>query len=355
MKIFLSEQLKQLRKKKGNTQKELAMHLGITTQSVSKWERDDGYPDITLLPAIASYYNVSVDDLLGVGVVEKEKKLNEYKDKGVILHQAGKNAERVSLWREAQKEFPNDLSVICELMYALATEDSEKNELEIIACGKMILENSTDNCLRAGAIQMLCFAYSSNGDKDKAKEYARMANNYYVTSNQLMAHALDGEEAVEFCQGNIQSLVEIIGNNALIMLENGKYCENDRIKILEFVISYYELLYCDGNCGFYHRRLSEFYEYMAKSYLKLDCEDKMMECLERAAEHAIKFDTMSDGMFTSLMVNKVKKSSIIAVKNHTENRSGLLLKALKKERFAHLQDNSRMVKIIEKLEQVAVM
>ena len=355
MNIFLSEQLRKLRKKKGNTQEDLAEHLGITMQAVSKWEREEGYPDITLLPAIASYYNVSVDDLLGVGKIEKEKKMREYSDKNAELFRAGKNSERVALWREAKKEFPNDLSVIYELMYALQSESRKENADEIIEYGERILEESTDNHLRGGAIQSLCYTYYCKEDKDKAVKYANMANIYHLSSNQLMARVLEGEEAVEYCQENIQALFDLILSNTSLIMQNAKYTLEESIKACQFVIDCFSLLYTDGNCGFYHCRLATFYEIMANNYLKLKNIEKVLDCLEKAAEHAILFDTLKDGMFTAFMVNRVKISSTDAVKDHTENASGLRLKNLKMEKYAHLQDDPRMVRIVEKLMPVAIM
>ena len=81
MKIRLSEILKSLRREKGNTQEELAQYLGISPQSVSKWEREEGYPDIALLPEIAGYYRVSVDCLLGVDERAKEARVKEITDR----------------------------------------------------------------------------------------------------------------------------------------------------------------------------------------------------------------------------------------------------------------------------------
>ena len=174
--MSIGENIARFRKEKGWTQAELGDKLGVSNQAVSKWEREEGYPDITLLPAIASYYNVSVDDLLGVGEIEKKKKIEAYREKDLILHRVGKSSERVALWREAKKEFPNDLSVTCDLMHALSAEDRCGNADEIIECGERILTESTDDGLRYSAIQTLTFTYYyPKKDAEAAKKYAQMA------------------------------------------------------------------------------------------------------------------------------------------------------------------------------------
>lgn len=62
----------ELRKEKGIGQQELAEVLGVSFQSVSKWETGATMPDITLLPVIAGYFNVSVDELLGLKPLRKQ-------------------------------------------------------------------------------------------------------------------------------------------------------------------------------------------------------------------------------------------------------------------------------------------
>ena len=355
MTISLSEQLKKLRKEKGNTQDELASHLGITMQAISKWERSEGYPDITLLPAIASYYNVSIDDLLGVGEIQRQNKLDEYFNKAQELFCNGKTDERIAVWREAAKEFPNDLSVICQLMSALSDKSDEKSASEAKEYGERILRESTDSSLRADAIQCLWLNNYLSGNLEKAKEYANMAYSYSVTSNEMLSLLFIGDEAIKHCQMNIQRLIELIGHNTNVMCTKGNYTPEDAIKAYEFVLACYNLLYSDGVCGFYHIRYSELHLLLAIQYQKLNDTENVFKHLEKSAEHAVKYDSRKDGMYTAFMVNKVELSVNDAYKNYTENQCGLLLKFLRKDQFADLQNNPRMMKIIEKLTPVAIM
>lgn len=56
--------LAMLRKTKGMTQQEAAERLGVSNKTVSKWESGGGFPDITVLPALAELYGVTADDIL---------------------------------------------------------------------------------------------------------------------------------------------------------------------------------------------------------------------------------------------------------------------------------------------------
>ena len=61
----IGSKLKNARTEKGLTQEALAEVFGVTAQSISKWELGLSCPDIMLLPEIAEYYHVSIDELMG--------------------------------------------------------------------------------------------------------------------------------------------------------------------------------------------------------------------------------------------------------------------------------------------------
>lgn len=74
MQIRLGEKIKELRKRDGRKQEDLAAALGVTSQAISRWEASGGYPDMEMIPAIANYFGISIDELFGYES-EREKRL----------------------------------------------------------------------------------------------------------------------------------------------------------------------------------------------------------------------------------------------------------------------------------------
>ncbi|MBE5759581.1 MAG: helix-turn-helix transcriptional regulator [Clostridiales bacterium] len=64
MENSIGKRIAALRREKGYKQDDIAKKLNISPQAVSKWENDQSYPDISVLPALAEYLGVSVDELL---------------------------------------------------------------------------------------------------------------------------------------------------------------------------------------------------------------------------------------------------------------------------------------------------
>lgn len=63
--LKIAENIYQRRKEKNITREELANFMLVTKASVSKWESGQSYPDILLLPKLATFLNVTVDELIG--------------------------------------------------------------------------------------------------------------------------------------------------------------------------------------------------------------------------------------------------------------------------------------------------
>lgn len=60
---LLGNKIRMLRKNKNITQDELAQKLSVTSQAISKWERNISSPDLSMLPIIARYFGITMDEL----------------------------------------------------------------------------------------------------------------------------------------------------------------------------------------------------------------------------------------------------------------------------------------------------
>ena len=72
--MTLGQRIQELRKRAGLTQEQLAEQLGVTRQAVSKWESDNGVPELDALIALSWYFKLTLGELLGV-----EERRRDYK------------------------------------------------------------------------------------------------------------------------------------------------------------------------------------------------------------------------------------------------------------------------------------
>ncbi|MCL2216552.1 MAG: helix-turn-helix domain-containing protein [Defluviitaleaceae bacterium] len=166
--MYIAENLKALRKGKGFTQEEAAEILNVSPQSVSKWERGDTYPDITLLPVLANLYKVSVDEIIGMDKINDAQVRTAIFKKGHEFLRLEDYAAAETVFSESLKTYPNDESFMTELGMALALSDDPAKLRQAISLCEKALAGSPGEKLRHTARAALSFMYFKTGEKDKA-------------------------------------------------------------------------------------------------------------------------------------------------------------------------------------------
>ena len=167
--IYLSENLKKFRMMKGLTQEDVAEYLGITAQSVSKWERGESCPDITFLPALANIFETSVDLLLGMDTIRAEETRRGIHRKAVAYQQEGDYEAAAKTYREALLTYPNDPGMMLGLAGALALQGDTAEAIELMEKGLPLSANEKQKATIRAA---LCFLYLKAGKEDKANALA---------------------------------------------------------------------------------------------------------------------------------------------------------------------------------------
>ena len=127
MQLNLGNKIRELRRRDGRTQNNLAEALSVTAQAVSRWESGGSYPDMEIIPAIANYFHVSIDELFGYQndreerikrILEEAK--NQINAQGYFLGRGHGDYEScVQMLRKAAAEFPNEPEILFQFAEAL--------------------------------------------------------------------------------------------------------------------------------------------------------------------------------------------------------------------------------------------
>ena len=358
MEFKFSRKLKELRTKKNITQEQLARHLQISPQAVSKWERNEGYPDIMLLPRIALYFDVTIDDLLGIEkerikeqIAEWEKESYDYKTKGDIM-------ANHALWEAAYAEYPNEEQVIdhyCHALWDVFMLDTNKNRAygeRMVMLGEELLEITTDQDTRNGLIQILVYAYDELGDKEKAKKYAMMMGNFWTCREMLLSNIMDGDEGVKCKQKFLRTLTHELNLMAFVLAQ--QYADEERIKVYHAMFAIYNIVYPDGDYGFEAVHISNHYGTLAYLYAKTGNREGTISALREAMRFALMFDRKEmDGQKHTSPLFKNLTISYSGTKNYTGNTCSLCLQGLKNKVYDFIREDTEFTEIQKNLEENA--
>ena len=193
MQIRLGEKLQSLRKEKNISQQTLAAALGVTFQSVSKWENAAAMPDVTLIPAIASFFGVSTDELFDFNRYETEEKVMAICRRAWEVRDT-RPGEAEAILREGLAQYPGNDILFNNLLYVLPVP--ERAEEAITVC-RALTEGAKEDDVRLDAWRILAEAYQSLGDYAQMKDALGHIPEIYFTRLQLDAEMLRGEERFE--------------------------------------------------------------------------------------------------------------------------------------------------------------
>ncbi|MER1986935.1 MAG: helix-turn-helix domain-containing protein [Solibacillus sp.] len=206
------------RRELGYTQEQIANYIGVSRAAVSKWEKGQSYPDITILPKLATYFNWTIDQLLGYKPqLTNEKIIELYKELAIRLHKEPfsdveltiealieeyyacfpfllKMAQLYLNYAQSAQD-PQQIAVrietLCERVQQFSEDFALVNEARIIGAVSLLMQQRPDELLdkighsvqiQLGEDQLISQAYGLLGQPKKAQEILQASLYQYLLS-----------------------------------------------------------------------------------------------------------------------------------------------------------------------------
>ncbi|MCL1858685.1 MAG: helix-turn-helix domain-containing protein [Oscillospiraceae bacterium] len=238
MKPNIGENIKKLRNEKQVTQEQLAEHLCISYQAVSKWENNVTTPDIFLLPAIAEYFEVPIDELFKVNMKGYKNKAHRlfalycYSHTKENFEKADSEYEKLIAENKIDKE---DMACYGQL-YQFRAQDFNKKAEEIynksIEMGAQMEGQLRYLLATQGRHKENIEKYEERvkNDPDNAVNWYGLASSYSGT----YGDGINPEKALEI----IKNGLEKFPNDALLLNLYGETCRG--VKRYDEAIEYFK-------------------------------------------------------------------------------------------------------------------
>lgn len=362
MKLNIGETIKKLRKEREITQEEFAEVLGVSCQSVSRWENENCYPDIELIPTIADFFGISTDRLLSVDETKEKEAVNRYLEAFQLAISKGDVYECIRISREGVKEFPNNYELLDNLMYALFLstdedgnipewkENMEKYDAEITALGERIMKYCTDQNIRLRAMSRLAFNHCEMGRKEVGRAiYETFPSVEYGKENQMW-WSLSEEEWLPNSRQRIELGFDILSAGIYTLISYQLLPDNELLAVIEKRLALDKILY-DSEAPDDDWGNARLYCHYARTLLRLNQNAEAFEKLKIAVKCAKGFDNRPE----QIVKNSILLGDITTKRSDFETTDSRALteimrdKWLSDEDFDQVRASDEFKAIIEEL------
>lgn len=289
----IGTKINEYRRRKGATQEDLANYTGVSTAAVSKWETDASLPDITLLPKIAEFLEVSIDLLMGFEIRPDEiEELCRWDNR--YLRSLDYNAG-IPVYEKAILRYPNDGNLHLVLGELLSAKASNTRDRET---GLRAVEH-LEKARKLGCWQTECdlkqkisFTYGCIGDYEKALSY--LDDSMYdiqAADYEIKLGRYDGAKIRLYGK-----LFHTAFEFALLTDRLGKCCEHDGdtdtgFELAKLCAGFREMFTKTEKANYFDDLSAYDHIHLAEAILRRNGDPgEMKEAVEKAVAHAVRFD-----------------------------------------------------------------